>query len=107
MSERHVLTVGELKEYLNGSMLSDDAPVLVLENDAKMAGHDQFEGFKYCNVGGAVYNKYENETALIFGFSYSKKFKDICETKGVLSQNKIKETLIDIKEKELLKDEKR
>lgn len=101
MSERHVLTVGELKKYLNSINLDDNNPVIIIENDAESVRddkgnrHDCFEGLRLCNVGGIVYNTYEHEKALVLGFSYENKFKNIIEHGLPTDGNVLCNTLID------------
>ena len=110
MSERHVLTVGELKEYLNSLDLDDNNPVIIIENDSESVHayngdrHDSFEGLRLCNVGGVIYNKYEHENALVLGFSYETKFKDIIEHNLPTDGNILGKTLIDIKNNLTFKD---
>lgn len=101
MSKRHVLTVGELKKYLNSINLDDNNPVIIIENDAESVRddkgnhHDCFEGLRLCNVGGVVYNTYEHEKALVLGFSYENKFKNIIEHGLPTDGNVLCNTLID------------
>lgn len=101
MSERHVLTVGELKKYLNSINLDDNNPVIIIENDAESVRddkgnrHDCFEGLRLCNVGGVVYNTHEHEKALVLGFSYENKFKNIIEHGLPTDGNVLCNTLID------------
>lgn len=119
MSERHVLTVGILRRYLeNGikdGILENETPIIIIENDSESAkeiceqygrghngkytyaNHDQFEGLRLCNVGGIVHNTYEHETALVLGFSYETDFKNIINN-GPTKGNILHDTLINIKE---------
>ena len=123
MSDRHVLTVGILRRYLeNGikdGILENETPIIIIENDSESAkeireqygrgyngkytyaNHDQFEGLRLCNVGGIVYNTNEHERAVVLGFSHETRFKDIINN-GPTEGNVLHYTLFDIKQAEPL-----
>lgn len=80
------LTVGELKNFFEKYSISDQTKIIIMENDTqwiyskskecKKKFRDSFEGLRLCNIGGLVYNKYENENGVVLGFSYDYTFEN-------------------------------
>lgn len=78
------LTVGELKNFFETHSIDDQTKIIIMENDTQMTlskegnneFHDSFEGLRLCNIGGLVYNKYENENGVVLGFSHDYTFEN-------------------------------
>ena len=78
------LTVGELKNFFEKHSIDDQTKIIIMENDTQWIHskegqkeyRDSFEGLRLCNIGGLVYNKYENENGVVLGFSYDYTFEN-------------------------------
>ena len=78
------LTVGELKTFFETNSIDDQTKIIIMENDTQPTlsknceseFRDSFEGLRLCNIGGLVYNKYENENGVVLGFSYDYTFEN-------------------------------